>query len=85
MTMMKDLSGRDGGTVARASRGIGRAIAVALGRAGAAVAVNYFTAHDAAQEVVEAIRDSKRTALAVRGDVGVAADRRRLIEESAAG
>jgi 3-oxoacyl-[acyl-carrier protein] reductase len=42
--------------VTGASRGIGRAIALALGRAGHAVAVNYRSRADEAQAVVEAIR-----------------------------
>jgi 3-oxoacyl-[acyl-carrier protein] reductase len=52
------------------SRGIGRAIAEQLGSTGHAVAVNYRSRRDAADEVVEAIRAAGGTALAVAGDVG---------------
>ena len=56
------------------SRGIGRSVATHLAAAGLAVAVNYTSRPDAADEVVEAIRDDGGTALAVRGDVSVEAD-----------
>lgn len=55
------------------SRGIGRAIAVALAREGAAVAVNYYADEDAAAETVERARDAGGDALAVRADVSDAA------------
>jgi glucose 1-dehydrogenase len=44
--------------VTGASSGIGRAIALALGAAGADVVVNYVTAADPAEEVAAAIRAS---------------------------
>ena len=44
--------------VTGASLGIGRATAVALGRAGAHVLVNYRSHEQAAEEVVQAIRDA---------------------------
>jgi 3-oxoacyl-[acyl-carrier protein] reductase len=52
------------------SRGIGRAIAVRLAESGHAVAVNYSSRVDAADEVVSAIEDAGGKALAVGGDVG---------------
>jgi 3-oxoacyl-[acyl-carrier protein] reductase len=55
--------------VTGASRGIGRATALAFAREGAAVVVNYVRRHDAANEVVDAIRDMKSRAIAVRCDV----------------
>ena len=55
--------------VTGASRGIGRAIALALGREGAAVAVNYRERADAAAEVAAAVRGLGRQAVAVQADV----------------
>ncbi|MGH2541257.1 MAG: 3-oxoacyl-[acyl-carrier-protein] reductase [Ardenticatenaceae bacterium] len=51
------------------SRGIGRAIALQLAEVGADVAVNYQGNAQAAQEVVETIRDMGRRSLAVQADV----------------
>ena len=51
------------------SRGIGRAIALALAAQGAAVVVNYQSNAEAAQAVVEAITGQGGRALAVQGDV----------------
>ena len=56
--------------VTGASRGIGRAIALNLAAAGSAVAVNYRSRRDAADEVVAAIEAKGGTALSVAGDVG---------------
>jgi glucose 1-dehydrogenase len=60
--------------VTGASSGIGRAVALALGRAGADVVVNF--AHDAtaADSVVEELRQLGRRAIAVRADVSREAD-----------
>ena len=55
--------------VTGASSGIGRAVALALGSAGANVVVDYVTAPPAAQEVVEEIRTSKANAIAHQADV----------------
>ncbi len=55
--------------VTGASRGIGRAVALALARAGAKVAVNYAASSEAAQQVVDEIRALGREAQAVRFDV----------------
>lgn len=49
--------------------GIGRAIAVALGRAGADVVINYVTAPEEAARVVDEIRQFGRRAICVKGDV----------------
>jgi 3-oxoacyl-[acyl-carrier protein] reductase len=51
------------------SRGIGRAIAVALARRGAAVAICYREREDAARETEVLLRDTGMAALAVRCDV----------------
>ena len=64
------------------SRGIGRAIAVALADRGARVAVNYVTNAEAADEVVQTIGGSGGEAVAVQGDVAKAEDARRLIDET---
>jgi 3-oxoacyl-[acyl-carrier protein] reductase len=55
------------------SRGIGRAIAVALGRAGAKVVVNYTANEVAAGEAVAAVAAAGGTAVAKRFDVADAA------------
>lgn len=66
--------------VTGASRGIGRAIAIALAAEGAQVAVNARTA-EACREVVEEIRAQGGKALAVPGDVGGADDCRTIVDE----
>ncbi len=55
--------------VTGASRGIGRAIALALGAEGARVAVNYARSAAAAQEVVQTITAQGGQAMAIPGDV----------------
>jgi 3-oxoacyl-[acyl-carrier protein] reductase len=57
--------------VTGASRGLGRAIALALAAAGADVAVNYKENTAAASDVVGAITSIGRRALSVRADVSV--------------
>lgn len=51
------------------SRGIGRAVAERLAREGAAVAVNYRSGKEQAQEVVDAVTEAGGKAMAVGGDV----------------
>jgi glucose 1-dehydrogenase len=51
------------------SSGIGRAVAIALGGAGADVAVNYRSGEEEAQEVVTAIKDKGSNAIALQADV----------------
>jgi glucose 1-dehydrogenase len=55
--------------VTGASSGIGRAVAVAMARAGADVVVNYVTNPEAAQAVVAEIEQAGRRGLAIRADV----------------
>jgi glucose 1-dehydrogenase len=55
--------------VSGASLGIGRACAIALGRAGANVVVNYRSHDDQAEEVVQTIRQSGAQAIKFKGDV----------------
>src|SRR4051812_21879569 len=71
--------------VTGANSGIGEAVAIAMGRAGADVAVNYVSAPEAAEQVAETIRGFGVKALAVQADVSredeVQAMFARLIEE----
>ncbi|HEY2415409.1 MAG TPA: SDR family NAD(P)-dependent oxidoreductase, partial [Pirellulaceae bacterium] len=67
-----------------ASRGIGRAIALRLARDGHAVAVNFHSNRQAAEEVVREIEAACGVAIALQADVGVGADRTRLVEETVA-
>lgn len=55
--------------VTGANSGIGRAVAIALGEAGADVVVNYFSGEDAAHEVVAEIEQHGVRALAHKTDV----------------
>ena len=68
--------------VTGASRGIGRAIALALGRSGARVVVNYRGQQQAAEEVVAEINAAQggEAAIAVQADVAQAADSERLLK-----
>ena len=66
--------------VTGASRGIGRAIALALGTHGWTVVVTFRAAAAAADEVVGLIEASGTRGLACRVDVSVAADRAALVE-----
>jgi glucose 1-dehydrogenase len=55
--------------VTGANSGIGKAIAIALGEAGADVAVNYVVGDSAAQEVVDTIVAAGTRAMAIKADV----------------
>ncbi len=55
--------------VTGASRGIGRAVAMELGRAGYAVCINYLNSEDAARQAAEALRAGGSDAIALRADV----------------
>ncbi len=68
MTSTRPLHGQKA-IVTGASSGIGRAIALGLGAAGADVVVNYRDGEDAAMEVVRQIAQSGSRALAQRADV----------------
>jgi glucose 1-dehydrogenase len=60
--------------VTGANSGIGRAIAIALGHAGADVVVNYVSREEEAAKVVEHIRGCGSKAVAVRADVSSEAE-----------
>jgi len=66
--------------VTGASRGIGRAIALRLGREGAAVVVNYSGNLEAARETVAAVEAAGGRAVPVRADVGLVAEVERLLD-----
>ncbi len=68
--------------VTGASRGIGRAIAVRLGRDGASVVVNYSGNAEAANEAVAAVEAAGGRAAAVRADIGQVAEVGRLFDET---
>lgn len=60
--------------VTGAQQGIGRAIAVALARDGANVAINFLDDEEAAARVADDVRAQARQAILVRGDVSRPAD-----------
>ena len=66
------------------SRGIGRGIVVALGRAGWTVVINYHSAGAAAEEVAAEVRAQGSSAVVVQADVGAASDRERLVQAALA-
>jgi 3-oxoacyl-[acyl-carrier protein] reductase len=66
--------------VTGASRGIGRAIALRLGREGAAVVVNYSGNLEAARDAVAAVEAAGGRAVPVRADVGLVAEVERLLD-----
>jgi glucose 1-dehydrogenase len=67
--------------VTGASSGIGRAIALALGEAGADIVVNYASGADKALALVEEIRGKGADAVAVRADVSDEAQVRAMFDE----
>ena len=78
-----DLKGRVA-LVSGASLGIGRATAVALGRAGAQVVVNYRSNPDRADEVVQAIRDAGSRAIKIQADMADYDAVERMVSEAVA-
>jgi 3-oxoacyl-[acyl-carrier protein] reductase len=76
-----DISGRVA-LVTGASRGIGRAVAIALARAGADVVVNYRDRADAAAQTCAAIEREHRRAVAIRADVSDSAAVARLLSDA---
>ncbi len=68
--------------VTGSGRGIGRAIAAALAECGWRVAVNYRSNADAAAETLRLVKAAGAEGIVVQADVGVAADRARLVDET---
>ena len=65
--------------------GIGHAISIALGRAGAAITVNYHKNEAAADATVREIEKAGGRAQALQGDVSNVADVQRLVDETVQG
>lgn len=65
--------------VTGAQQGIGRAIALALARAGADVGINYLDDRPAADKVLEEIRGAGRRAVVIQGDVGHPAEAQAMV------
>jgi 3-oxoacyl-[acyl-carrier protein] reductase len=78
----RPLEGR-GALVTGGGRGIGRAIALRLGRMGAAVAVNYRADDAAARQVVAAIEGEGGRAIALQGDVSASGVADGLVKQTA--
>jgi len=78
--MQYDLSKRVA-LVTGASRGLGEAIAVALGACGAKVAVNYFASPEKAERTVEAVKKAGGDAAAFKADVREEGEVTRMIQE----
>lgn len=68
--------------VTGSSRGVGRAVALAYGKAGADVVVNYTSNEKAADEAVEAIKSMGSRAIAVKGDVALKSDAENLVNSA---
>jgi enoyl-[acyl-carrier protein] reductase III len=66
--MSETLSGKTA-FITGGARGIGRATALKLARAGCDVAIVYFNSHEEAEAVCQEIRDLERRAMAVQADV----------------
>jgi 3-oxoacyl-[acyl-carrier protein] reductase len=64
--------------------GIGKAICLALAKAGASVAVHHFSSLNGAEEAVAAIRAGGGRALAIRADLTVRGEADRVVNEAVA-
>jgi glucose 1-dehydrogenase len=67
--------------VTGANSGIGKAVAISLGQAGADVVVNFVRGEDAAHEAADTIKASGSSAIAVQGDVSQEGDVRRMFQK----
>lgn len=70
--------------VTGASKGIGRALAVGFGRAGASVVANYHTDEAGALDAIDGIRAAGGRAIAVQGDISSVAACRGLVDRCVA-
>jgi 3-oxoacyl-[acyl-carrier protein] reductase len=70
--------------VTGASRGIGRAIAIRLGRDGASVVVNFSGNAEAAAETVASVQSAGGKAFAVRADISKVSEVEKLFDDSIA-
>jgi 3-oxoacyl-[acyl-carrier protein] reductase len=77
---MEDLKNRVA-LITGGSRGIGAAVAIALAKAGADVAVNFRERADAANAICSEITRTGGRAIAVQADVSVAANVKRMVAE----
>jgi len=66
--------------VTGSSRGVGRSVAMAYGKEGARVVVNYTSSEKAALEAVDAIKGMGSDAVAVKADVALKSDAEALIQ-----
>jgi 3-oxoacyl-[acyl-carrier protein] reductase len=64
------------------SRGIGRAIVVALAKEGWRVVINYRANADAAHEALRFVASAGASGILVQGDVAAAIDRQRIVDEA---
>ena len=78
-----DLAGKVA-VVTGSSRGIGRAIALALARSGASVVVNCRERLEEAEDVARTVRASSGRALVIPADVSIEAEVKRLFRETLA-
>src|SRR5258708_6240621 len=68
--------------VTGANSGIGKAVAIALGRAGADVVVNFYNNKDAAEETVKEVSESGSRAIAYQADVSKEEDVKRMFADA---
>lgn len=78
---MKPLAGKNA-IITGASKGIGAAIALALAKAGANVAINFSGSEDAANEVAEGCRRFGAKARLAQADVGSQSEVERIVAET---
>jgi 3-oxoacyl-[acyl-carrier protein] reductase len=78
MVVVKTLDGRIA-LVTGGSRGLGRAIAIALAEAGAVIAINYRERAGGAEQVAASIGQAGGRALSIRADVSIAAEVEELV------
>jgi 3-oxoacyl-[acyl-carrier protein] reductase len=79
---MNALPSRNVALVTGASRGIGRAIAIALAGEGWSVVINYRSDAEAAAQALADVQAAGARGLIVRADISAAADRQRLLQDT---